>query len=57
MVVTAASIDRCTLTNGPKAGFVRLRQCLTVFLVEITMPLVEDNAVFAARQLDMGRPG
>jgi hypothetical protein len=30
---------------------------LTVFLVETTMALVEDSAVFAYRHSDMGNPG
>ncbi len=30
---------------------------MTVFLVETTMALVEDNAVFASRQFDMRKSG
>ena len=45
------------LLATPRDGFVRSRGCLTVFLVETTMALVEDNAVFASRQFDMGNSG
>ena len=42
------------LLATPRDGFVRSRGCLTVFLVDTTMALVEDNVVFVFRQFDEG---
>ena len=55
-MVIAASVARQRLTNGSKRSVSISRRCLTLFLVETNMVLVEDSAT-ASSPFDMGNAG
>ena len=52
-MVIAASVARRRLTNGSEGLFSKSRGCLTLFLVETSMALVEDSTT-ASSPFDMG---